>query len=732
MTRSALLVFYVQDEQSDETLPVATANTKHLYNQPLRCILHATDSFSSEDIVKPFDQHTWSQVQASVEVRRSTPNLSSSKYFFIIKDLPPFFLPQDGYHSKCYSNFTAVQRPQSIKHSVSERGDASSNPSSLRCVLHATDSCSSEDIIKPFDQHTWSQVQASVEVRRNTPNLSSSKYFFIIKDLPPSFLPQDGYHSKCYSKFTAVQRPQSIKHSVSERSDASNKPSSLRCILHATDSCSSEDIIKPFDQHTWSQVQASVEVRKNTPNLSSSKYFFIIKDLPSSFLPQDGYHSKCYSKFTAVQRPQSIKHIVSERGDASSNPSSLRCILHATDSCGSEDIIKPFDQHTWSRVQASVEVRRNTPNLRSSKYFFIIKDLPSSFLPQDGYHSKCYSNFTAVQRPQSIKRSVSESGDASNTPSSPPLLRTAVTSTGVFENACIFCNKIRKKRRGEDIRLGQCEYDSPECNVVEAANILKDSVMLAKVGSIGFKCKRVKYHHTCKTKYFNKARACKVQTGKDTNFKDSRDSVWNKICEFTEDTIITNNMPQYLVMLHHQYLQFCDEAATASVTFPYTTTRRFGDKLKDHFGKKITLAKSSRKQGLVVFSSTLSVQEALNMMDLSSNKSTIESAAKILRSSVLQFKATATKPPTPVTLDYIKEGEMEPPSILRTFFEILCSDTTRPGRPMADRTKRQIDSISSDVIYAVTNGEVKPAKHLCEASVHGSWIEKFNRATQGC
>ena len=103
-------------------------------------------------------------------------------------------------------------------------------------------------------------------------------------------------------------------------------------------------------------------------------------------------------KDTALQRPKSNKDCVSRSGDASNTQSSqplFRSNVPSTTvtSTGvlknvcifcnnSEDTLTSFNQHTWSQVQASAEVRQNMPNLRSFKHCLIINSSLSSFLPQ--------------------------------------------------------------------------------------------------------------------------------------------------------------------------------------------------------------------------------------------------------------------------------------------------------------------------------------------------------------
>ena len=64
----------------------------------------------------------------------------------------------------------------------------------------------------------------------------------------------------------------------------------------------------------------------------------------------------------------------------------------------------------------------------------------------------------------------------------------------------------KQKKKKNKLPLISCEYDSSELRVKEATELLDDRIMLAKIGSVGFYSKEVKYHNECKRDYLNKAR----------------------------------------------------------------------------------------------------------------------------------------------------------------------------------------------------------------------------------
>ncbi len=73
----------------------------------------------------------------------------------------------------------------------------------------------------------------------------------------------------------------------------------------------------------------------------------------------------------------------------------LKCILHVGSSI--QEKVKPFDKQTWNRVHQAKLAR--LANISStSKYSTVCKVLPEHFKDSEGYHSKCYKNFTATKK----------------------------------------------------------------------------------------------------------------------------------------------------------------------------------------------------------------------------------------------------------------------------------------------------------------------------------------------
>ena len=89
----------------------------------------------------------------------------------------------------------------------------------------------------------------------------------------------------------------------------------------------------------------------------------------------------------------------------------------------------------------------------------------------------------------------------------------STSESGIFPAVCTLCGSVSKSR-GKRKRgvLGACETNSAEAAIKDAALKLEDDEMLAKISGIDLKAKKMKYHHSCKRTYLNRAKAHSKKT----------------------------------------------------------------------------------------------------------------------------------------------------------------------------------------------------------------------------
>ena len=169
------------------------------------------------------------------------------------------------------------------------------------------------------------------------------------------------------------------------------------------------------------------------------------------------------------------------------------CLIHRGDTSVNA-IIKPFDKKSWETILSAKQLRLSKFS-EQSKYHSVCANLPDEFNTEMGYHLSCYRKFTAVSKTVRPEESIVESHDH------PQVLRSKIqhpeaTSSGIFKPVCIFCGCERKTVRHKVEFLGNCETREAQDAITNAAMLLQDNDMLAKISHIDFVAKEVKYHHT--------------------------------------------------------------------------------------------------------------------------------------------------------------------------------------------------------------------------------------------
>ena len=109
---------------------------------------------------------------------------------------------------------------------------------------------------------------------------------------------------------------------------------------------------------------------------------------------------------------------------------------------------------------------------------FHSKSLPQKYGHPDGYHSKCYSNFTAVPKIASKGKgkslsTIPESSEGHMLRSSLPSM--ASDSSGVFSDKCICCPYTQRKLKENKCEyLTTCETLTSEESVIQVAKNFND------------------------------------------------------------------------------------------------------------------------------------------------------------------------------------------------------------------------------------------------------------------
>ncbi len=371
------------------------------------------------------------------------------------------------------------------------------------------------------------------------------------------------------------------------------------------------------------------------------------------------------------------------------------CILHVSGKITAD--VKYFDEDSWNKVKTADEQRHQL--LKNSKYFTV--KLPDEYDETIGYHVECYKNFTAVRH-----NPVGESGTA--TPKQHVLRSdmqpsSSTSSSGIFLEKCLFCNSVRKSQGGGKIEhLGSCEMDSGAENIRKAALALNDDVMLAKIAGVDFFAKEVKYHHSCRKAYLNRAQRADLSKCKQKSAKTSRhDEAFEGLKSYICVTLVENEGAELLTSLHTRYMNNLD-----SENSNYSA-QTLCEKILKEFPDKLRKTKTSNRKGIVIYNSQLTEETAIRRADF--DQYSIKEAAFYLRTLIMRMINVAEDLPEHLTAETLATGQGKTPQPLLDFFTVLYSGSSSP----TDKIQQLVKSVADDVVFVTTRGRIKPGKHLC-------------------
>ena len=131
-----------------------------------------------------------------------------------------------------------------------------------------------------------------------------------------------------------------------------------------------------------------------------------------------------------------------------------------------------------------------------------------------------------------------------------------------------------------------------------------------------------------------------------------------------------------------------------------------------YFKDKIKKDQGNTRNGNIISNSSMSLDLAVReaFIEKKSIKTSVREVVLLLRRGILYKSFNKVLPPD-ITVKDLTEGEAFVPEFLEDFSKyLLCGANQRRGNTA--RNERRVSSFAQDAIYAVSNGKVKPSKHL--------------------
>ncbi|XP_072754742.1 uncharacterized protein [Anoplolepis gracilipes] len=285
-----------------------------------------------------------------------------------------------------------------------------------------------------------------------------------------------------------------------------------------------------------------------------------------------------------------------------------------------------------------------------------------------------------------------------------------------YHKVCIFCLQVEKKTSNKKRqRTSVCSTLETYIKVQSYAYSLNDLDLLERLKN----CKNFYYHAICRSIYQQKSIRL-------TENKKPEDSCWyqlrsihkqsfDALCAFIDYEVIEKENVYFLQDLYLKYkallLEMADGNLFESDTISYTA-QRLQEKILNQYNNEIIITMSDTthkrkivyKQGIDIDNKLLEESIIEKMPEINKR----EEVAYQLRNSVKSIKKRISEK---VYVDDIIQGESEIPELL---FEFMCNLIQGPDIRRKNSTDDyvKIKSLCQDIIYIITKGHIKPAKHL--------------------
>ena len=245
-----------------------------------------------------------------------------------------------------------------------------------------------------------------------------------------------------------------------------------------------------------------------------------------------------------------------------------------------------------------------------------------------------------------------------------------------------------------------------ENRIREAAKLLGDDEILAKISGIDLIAKELKFHHSCRCSNLSAATRVK-KTGQQSSSQQKPDKrAMTELIEYVKTNIILGSRPEYLVSTYERYCLFCEEYEEESTI---SSARYLGELLKKQFPTDLTISSPvAKKSGSLVHNRRFdyrSIKEVYNFK--SSPEGQLVTSALLLRK---HLKGVNKNPLSdPLDVDALVRGEGKAPPLAHIFFETLFGG----GNRNSETVKRRATAAIDDALFNVHNGQLMPKNIFC-------------------
>ena len=405
----------------------------------------------------------------------------------------------------------------------------------------------------------------------------------------------------------------------------------------------------------------------------------------------------------------------------SSSAKDRECILHTISPENNEEsLISPQNYRSWLTLLEAATVRQHEPILN------VANVVENEQTPMIYYHRKCRSLFTMKYDLETLKRKASDEcideTDGSGFAKRPD--RRSSLCGRVYEETCIFCNKMKYiKNHNTREKLTKAVDPRADKTLRETA-VQKgdDRIMIGTSRDIV--AAEAHYHLSCYKKYTKKGRHHLVSSNDEK--KSNSDEQYYENERKAYDELFTHIRAD--VIHEKKIVSVTSLTARLELSMQSFRVDNMRDSTRKHIRRTLepelcdsVVIFQDNKGKLVLLPTCVSIrdtvvenQELLQEIRVLKAKSTDINRVIDKSSSSIRYAIKKEMTPTPWPFhpsDTNNSANTAVPSQLERF--LVGQKTGDPdSNRHTSRTTTLVQSFSQDIIYAVTNGQHMPPKHV--------------------
>jgi len=388
----------------------------------------------------------------------------------------------------------------------------------------------------------------------------------------------------------------------------------------------------------------------------------------------------------------------------------MDCAIHCSDDA---KLVSPQNIESWRTLLRAAEIRKHAPILNMAKY------LPEGEIPPVQYHRKCRSIFTMKKLLDSIiAREDPRGKTAKDTPRRSS--REAPSTSRVYDEQCIFCEKASKYLRGQNTRepLTQCAELRADDRIRAAAVRKLDNRMLAVV-SRNLVAAEGHYHKSCYLSYTKDHSTSGNIEGEEQGediqarqYEAAEKHSYSELFRYIRNELFPNPEVLPLRDLTSKLVTCMNSCGISQVKD--STKKHLRRKLEAEFAGALHIFPDSKGK-VLLYPDSLSMSELakvtyalkveLHNVTFANTGDVITKAALKMRDDIKKQDVTQIWPP-----DVEHSDGSIPESVTKLLKTMLTGEKecTDPSQ----RVTRLVSSFGQDLVYGVSGGKNIPAKHI--------------------